>query len=134
MIKHAIAYYEDKVLPFKNYREPTEWEKIVLVSLHGSLRLVQAQHDATVEYAESVNSKEQLEAFGGEQAILSEAITSVVYEVGKNFYGEEKNSLREFFQMVYEVVMGQSNGPRLPMFVMLLGVDKFLAILKDRIR
>ena len=68
------------------------------------------------------------------QIVLEESITSVIYEVGKQYYGEEKNSLREFFKMIYEVVMGQSSGPRLPVFVMLLGIEKFLIILKEKLR
>ena len=130
LIKHAISYYEDKVFPFKNYRTPTEQERVALISLHGSLRLAKGQHDAMIEHmiTNAVETEEM------NQIVLEESITSVIYEVGKQYYGEEKNSLREFFKMIYEVVMGQSSGPRLPVFVMLLGIEKFLIILKEKLR
>ena len=47
-------------------------------------------------------------------------------------YGEER--LREFFQMLYEVLMGQKSGPRLPVFVMLYGMDNTINLLEEKIK
>ena len=108
LINYAIVYYEDRVLPFKTYRLPTDDEKIVLAALYSAIENVDLTSD-------------EFEA----------ELTSVIYEVGKSNYSPE--SLRDFFQMIYEVIMGQTSGPRLPIFVMLVGIDKFLSILKDAI-
>lgn len=124
LIGYAITYYENKVLPFKVYRSPDENEKNALISLYASLRLFQQEHKAVVEFGVDFTDD------GGERTAFETNLTSVVYEVGKHHY--EKDKLREFFQMVYEVIMGQSSGPRLPVFIMMLGIDEFLAILKDR--
>ena len=88
--------------------------------------MVQQEHQSVVEFGVD------FVADGGEQKVFEISLTSVIYEVGKQHYGKDR--LREFFQMVYEVVMGQSSGPRLPVFVMLLGVDEFLSILKEKIK
>lgn len=122
LIHRAINYYENKVLPFKNYRSPDENEKNTLISLHASLRLFQKEHEAFVEFIQDDCDETEIEP----------GLTSVIYEVGKHHYGEK--GLRDFFQMIYEVIMGQSSGPRLPVFVMLLGIDEFLAILKEKIK
>ena len=124
LIDRAITYYENKVLPFKNYRSPNEDERNTLISLYASIRLFQQEHQAAVEFGVDFTDD------GCEQKVFETNLTSVIYEVGKQHYGKEQ--LREFFQMVYEVVMGQSSGPRLPVFVMLLGIDKFLSVLKEK--
>jgi lysyl-tRNA synthetase class I len=38
---------------------------------------------------------------------------------------QTQNQLRDFFAMVYSVMLGQTDGPRLPHFVALMGADKF---------
>lgn len=47
----------------------------------------------------------------------------------KDQYGdvlsEGQNLLRDFFAMVYSVMLGQTDGPRLPHFIGLMGADKF---------
>lgn len=135
LIGKALNYYEMKVLPLKNYRAPTEMERVALISLHGSLRLLQEQHNAMLEHMQTNNAKvKEVEGFGGEQAILEESITSIVYDIGKQFFGEEKDSLRNYFKMVYEVIMGQTSGPRLPVFIMMLGINEFARLLKEKIK
>lgn len=62
-------------------------------------------------------------------------------KVHKNQYGsvlaDGQNLLREFFAMVYSVMLGQTDGPRLPNFVAMYGSDKFAEhlerILRERV-
>ena len=51
----------------------------------------------------------------------SEEIQTEIYEIGKkhNFV-----NLRDFFKLIYQVLLGQDQGPRLGSFIKLFGVDK----------
>ena len=51
----------------------------------------------------------------------AEAIQNLVYEVGKQFYGKER--LRDWFQALYETLLGSSQGPRMGSFIALYGID-----------
>ena len=97
LVLKAINYYNDKVLPTKEYRKPTEAEAQTL------LRVVEA--------IKSVSQNDE------------EELTKVIYEVGKTDENYGKENLRNYFQMIYEVLMGQKSGPRFPVFVMLYGLE-----------
>lgn len=120
----ALNYYADRILPFKEYRDPTTFEQATLLSLASAIKNVMLQHTAAKE--NDVDFSEH----GGEQAVLELALTTAVYDVGKEMYGKEK--LRNFFGMVYEVVMGQKSGPRLPVFAMIYGPLEFADLLKEK--
>lgn len=126
LISKAINYYNKKVLPHKVYRDPTAWEYVTLVTLRNNIKSVKILHEATIE------SGKDLSEYGGAQKVLEEALTERIYDAGKDMYGKEK--LREFFQMIYEVLMGQKSGPRLPVFVMLYGVDNTIDLLEEKIK
>ena len=50
------------------------------------------------------------------------ALQSIVYEVGKtNGFGE---NLRDWFKAIYEVLLGQSQGPRFGSFIALYGISE----------
>jgi lysyl-tRNA synthetase class 1 len=91
---HAIAYFHDFVKPAKRYRPPTDQERAAIAALY--------------------------ERFGELPAGASgEDIQAVVYEVGK---AHEFEPLRAWFQALYEVLLGQSQGPRFGSFVELYGI------------
>ena len=101
LVGHAVAYYRDFVKPKKTYRVPDGAEK-------GALR----------------NLAAAIEALPPEAG--AEAIQTEIYEVGKrNDYG----NLRDWFQMLYEVLLGQSAGPRFGSFVALYGKDETVALI-----
>ncbi|HEY0300582.1 MAG TPA: lysine--tRNA ligase, partial [Rhizomicrobium sp.] len=89
----AIRYYEDFVKPTKRYRAPTEKERAALADLAA-----------------------RLEKLGGERD--SETVQNEVYAVGKA-HGFEP--LRDWFKALYEVLFGQSAGPRFGSFAALFG-------------
>ncbi len=120
----ALNYYSDRILPFKEYREPNMSEKITLMALSHVIKCVSYDHEVAIQHNTDFTEH------GGERKVLEEALTTAIYNVGKDHYGKDR--LREFFGMVYEVVMGQKSGPRLPIFVMIYGLDNMVAILDQK--
>jgi lysyl-tRNA synthetase class 1 len=101
LVGYALAYYRDFVKPHKNYRAPSEGERAALEDLEGALAALPADAPA-------------------------EDIQSEFYEVGKR--GEFAN-LRDWFRALYEILLGQSQGPRLGTFVALYGIANFRTLI-----
>jgi lysyl-tRNA synthetase, class I len=102
MAGYALNYYEDFVRPSKRFRAPTDQERAALTDLTARLRALPA---------------------GCRDA---EAIQSEVYEAGKAGGFEP---LRAWFTALYEVLLGQSQGPRFGSFVAIFGLDRTLALI-----
>jgi lysyl-tRNA synthetase class 1 len=94
---YAVAYYDDFVKPAKKFRAPTEAERKALAALEQAL--ASAGPDANAE-----------------------ELQNIVYETGKA-HGFADN-LRAWFQAIYEVLLGQSQGPRFGSFIELYGVGE----------
>ena len=60
-----------------------------------------------------------------------EEIQTIVYATGKE-NGYEKN-LRDWFKLIYEVVFGEENGPRMGYFVSFFGLKETIELMKDKI-
>ncbi len=70
-----------------------------------------------------------LTALGGMAAeATGEEIQSKVYEIGKN---HEFENLRDWFRALYEVLFGQSQGPRFGSFAALYGVGETAALIQQ---
>lgn len=93
LVKYAVAYYEDFVKPTKKYRAPTDKEQKAMKSLAEKIKTLPAEASA-------------------------EEIQNQVYAVGKE-HGFE--NLREWFGALYEVLLGQEQGPRMGSFIELYG-------------
>lgn len=106
LVQHAIHYYEDFIKPTKQFREPTATEQEALKALVTAFKDVPA--DSTAE-----------------------AIQQVVYEVGKTYFAED---LRSWFKALYEVLLGQSQGPRFGSFVALYGVKETIALIEKALQ
>ncbi len=102
LVGHAIAYYRDFVRPAKRYREPTAIERAALADLAETLR-------------------------GMEPNAHAEAIQNAVYEIGKRHPFPE---LRAWFGCLYQVLLGQAEGPRFGGFVALYGLDETVALIE----
>ncbi|GEO81883.1 lysine--tRNA ligase [Pararhodospirillum oryzae] len=102
LVERAIAYYRDFVLPTKRYRLATEPEKAALADLRAVLAGLPRPVDA-----------------GPAQ--------DAVYEVGKRH--PDLGDLKAWFQVLYQVLLGQDQGPRMGTFIALYGVDETLALL-----
>ena len=102
LVGHALAYYEGFVKPAKEYRAPSDQERAALEDLAKSL----------AAFSDGVDA---------------EAIQHEVYEVGKR-HGFE--NLREWFRALYEILFGQSQGPRMGSFIALYGIDETIALIR----
>jgi lysyl-tRNA synthetase class 1 len=102
LVGYAIAYYQDFVRPKKQFREPTEVERAALIDLAETLRQLP----------------------GGTSA---EAIQTAVYEVGKR---HAFPALKDWFSCLYQVLLGQTEGPRFGGFVALYGVGETIALIE----
>ncbi len=98
----AVKYYEDYVKPSKTFRAPTEVERAAMEDLAGRLK-----------------------SFDGEAD--DEALQTIVFAVGKD-HGFE--SLRDWFKALYEVLLGQSQGPRFGGFIALYGVQETVGLIE----
>jgi lysyl-tRNA synthetase class 1 len=93
MVGYAVNYFHDFVKPSKAFRAATDTESAALRDLSERLAALPANADA-------------------------EAIQNMVYEVGK---AHPFDNLRDWFRALYEVLLGQSQGPRFGSFVALYG-------------
>ena len=104
----AVNYYQDFVKPAKAYRVANDMEKKAIEDLASRIGALAGDADG-------------------------EAIQTEVYTVGKE-HGFEP--LRDWFKALYEVLLGQSQGPRFGSFVALYGRNETLdlidAALKDQ--
>lgn len=104
LVGYAIKYYEDFVLPAKRYRLPDERERAALSDLAARLKNLEGKPDA-------------------------ETLQTEVFSAGKeNGYGKEE--LREWFQALYQVLLGQDQGPRFGSFVALYGRAETVALIE----
>jgi lysyl-tRNA synthetase class 1 len=106
MVGYAINYYRDFVAPTKKFREPTDNERAALQDLRDALSNMPP-------------------------ASTAEDIQNVVYEIGrrepfldavkKGKDGRPGVSL-DWFNMLYQVLLGQEKGPRFGSFVAVYGL------------
>ncbi|MFL2883456.1 MAG: lysine--tRNA ligase [Pelagibacteraceae bacterium] len=107
LTEFALNYFKDKVEPNKKYKRPNESEKKAFKNLIKKLSLI------------SQNTK-------------PEEIQTVVYSVGKE-NGYEKN-LRDWFILIYEVLFGEADGPRMGFFISFFGVKETINLIEEKIR
>ena len=61
-----------------------------------------------------------------------EDIQTQIYAVGKdNGY---KENLRDWFKLIYQVIFGDENGPRMGFFISFFGVNETKQLIKDKIK
>jgi len=107
MVGYAINYYRDFVAPTKQFRAPSESERKALTDLRNALSQLPA--DATAEDIQNV-----VYEIGRREPFLDHA------KKGKD--GRPGVSL-EWFNMLYQVLLGQEKGPRFGSFVAVYGVQ-----------
>ena len=107
MAEGAINYYEDFVRPNKRFRAASAAERAALEDLLARLKALPA---------------------GCQDA---ELIQNEVYAAGKDAGFEP---LRAWFTALYEVLLGQSQGPRFGSFVAIYGVAETIALIERALR
>ena len=58
----------------------------------------------------------------------AESIQTEIYEIGKKHNFE---NLRDFFKLIYQVLLGQNQGPRLGSFIKLYGIDISIKLINN---
>jgi lysyl-tRNA synthetase class 1 len=102
LVGFALRYYEDFVAPTKIYRAPDARERAALEDLASRLEAMDGVRDGKI-------------------------VQDAVYEVGKA-HGFEP--LRAWFAALYEVLLGQSQGPRFGSFAALFGCAQTAAMIR----
>jgi lysyl-tRNA synthetase class 1 len=103
LIQYAINYYNDFVLPNKKYLKIDNSNKSIFLNMKKILR--------------EIDNKSS-----------SEAIQTEIYELGKKHNFE---NLRDFFKLIYQVLLGQDQGPRLGSFIKLYGIEKTINLIDN---
>ena len=96
LVGYATNYYRDFVKPHKQYRNPTDKERAAMQDLLAALECM-------------------------EPGLSGSDIQNQIYEIGK---AHEFENLRNWFKALYEVLFGQSQGPRFGSFAALYGIDE----------
>ena len=107
LTNYAINYFKDKVEPNKKYKLPSKIEKNALSDLAKKLEII------------TQDSK-------------PEDIQTVVYTTGKENGYEKK--LREWFILIYEVLFGSKDGPRMGFFISFFGVKETIKLINEKIK
>ena len=92
----AVEYYNNFIKINKQYLEPLESHK----------KILQAIYDMLGALPSSANAEE---------------IQGKIYEIGTNAGYE---NLRDYFKELYQILLGQTEGPRLGSFIQLFGIEK----------
>ncbi|MCE3257938.1 MAG: lysyl-tRNA synthetase [Nitrobacter vulgaris] len=112
LVGYAINYYRDFVAPTKTFREPTASERAALQDLRDALSQLPADASA-------------------------EDIQNTVYEIGRRepFLNHKKLAKDgrpgvslDWFNMLYQVLLGQEKGPRFGSFVAVYGLQNAIAM------
>jgi len=107
LTEYAINYFKDKVEPNKKFKNPNDEEKKALTNL--------------------INKLEKLD-----QNLKPEEIQTIIYSTGKE-NGYEKN-LRDWFKLIYQVIFGEEDGPRMGFFVSFFGLQETIKLINDKIK
>jgi len=107
LVGYAIKYFNDVIRLQKNYKKPSDDEKLALKAL--------------VKVLDKCNDE-----------MTPEDIQTLIYSTGKeNGYSE---NLRDWFKLIYEVVFGDENGPRMGFFISFFGVKETKDLIINKIK
>jgi len=107
LVGYAIKYFNDVIKIQKKYKKPDNNEKLALQAL--------------VKTLDECNDK-----------MTPEEIQTLIYSTGKE-NGYSKN-LRDWFKLIYEVVFGDENGPRMGFFISFFGVKETKDLIINKIK
>ena len=107
LIDYAISYFNEVIKLQKKYKKPNDEEKNSLKAL--------------IKTLDNCNDD-----------MSPEDIQTLIYSTGKeNGYAE---NLRDWFKLIYEVVFGDENGPRMGFFISFFGVNETKQLIEDKIK
>ena len=107
LVSYAIKYFNDVIKAQKKYKTPSESERLALQAL------VKTLEKCTDDMS-------------------PEDIQTLIYSTGKeNGYAE---NLRDWFKLIYEVIFGDENGPRMGFFISFFGVNETKELLMNKLK
>ena len=107
LVVYSIKYFNDVIKAQKKYKIPNTDEKLALKAL--------------IKTLEKCNDE-----------MSPEDIQTLIYSTGKeNGYSEK---LREWFKLIYEVIFGDENGPRMGFFISFFGVNETKELIINKIK
>ena len=106
LVGYAIKYFNDVIKSQKKYKKPNESEKKALLAL--------------IKTLEKCND-----------GMSPEDIQTLIYSAGKE-NGYEKN-LRDWFKLIYQVLFGDVDGPRMGFFISFFGIQETIKLIKDKV-
>ena len=107
LVGYAIRYFNDVIKLQKKYKKPNNSEKLAL--------------EALVKILDKCNDQ-----------MTPEDIQTLIYSSGKeNGYSD---NLRDWFKLIYEVVFGDENGPRMGFFISFFGVKETKDLILNKIK
>ena len=107
LVGYAIKYFNDVIKSQKKYKKPNSEEKLAL--------------EALIKTLDKCNDD-----------MKPEDIQTLIYSTGKeNGYSE---NLRDWFKLIYEVVFGDENGPRIGFFISFFGVKETKHLIMNKLK
>jgi lysyl-tRNA synthetase, class I len=104
MVHHAIQYFQDFVKPLQKKRQPRGEEISALQDLCKGLRELSVPADQD----------------------SSEVLQSLIYEVGNKHF----SVLKDWFSALYQIFLGQNQGPRMGSFIQIYGIDSMIQLIE----
>jgi lysyl-tRNA synthetase, class I len=115
LVRYAVAYFRDFVAPKKRYREADDVERSVLMQISSALSQLPTNTGA-------------------------DEIQHALYDIARPIPRYQDHSTKgattarpgvsnEFFNMVYAVLLGESQGPRLGSFIAIYGLEETQALI-----
>jgi lysyl-tRNA synthetase class 1 len=106
MTSFAINYYNDFIKNAKSYLAPTQKHKLLLAQIDTMLSKLPDES-------------------------TSEEIQNQIYAIGRDAGYE---NLRDFFKELYQILLGQIEGPRLGSFIKLFGIEDTRKLIRSKIQ
>lgn len=104
LIGFAIRYYQDFIKPAKFHRDPTDLDRQAMKELKDELIKLGPITDTDI-------------------------LQTLVFEVGKK---HAYPALKDWFKSLYEVLLGQTEGPRMGSFIALYGVQNMINLMDEK--
>jgi lysyl-tRNA synthetase class 1 len=103
LVSYAIQYYKDFIIPTKQFKTAEGIEIEALKELSDELSKLS-------------------------QTASAEEVQFIVYEIGKKYPFED---LKTWFKVLYEVLLGQQQGPRMGSFFALYGLSNSIRLIEE---
>ena len=103
LVEKGLNYYRDFVLPNKHFHQPVDEERVLLRQL--------------------------IERLGSANRTAEDELQAIPFDLAREAGIEPK----ELFRIFYQVVLGQDRGPRFGSFVTLVGQERVLEILNEKV-